>query len=119
MSSRVLVLPALQELEELLCSPLLEETHERTLDRLHLRGRHLGDLAITIDEAACDLLELEVAGDVGVDENLGQLSRRDDELGDEVDGVVTVAAQVFWGRLVWPELAIQLRTVVSARGLAI
>ena len=74
MSSRVLVLPALQELEELLRPPLLEETHERALDSLHLRARHLGDLAIAVHETTGDLLELQVASDVGVDENTGQFS---------------------------------------------
>ena len=74
MSSRVLVLPALQELEELLRPPLLEETHERALDGLHFRARHLGDLAIAVHETTSDLLELQVASDVGVDENTGQFS---------------------------------------------
>ena len=76
--SRVLILPALKELEELLRPPLLKQTHEGTLHRLHLRARNLRDLAITIHEAARNLLELEVASDIGVDENARELSRGDD-----------------------------------------
>ena len=107
-SSRVLVLPALKELEELLCPPLLKETHKRALDRLHLRTRHLGDLAIAVDITAGDLLELEVPSDVGVDEDASELSRGDDELGNEIDGVVAVAAEVLGDSLIGPELAVEL-----------
>ena len=81
-SGRILILPALEELEELLRPPLLKETHKRALDRLHLRRGDLGDLAIAIHEAAGDLLKFEIAGDVGVHQDLGQLARRDDELGN-------------------------------------
>ena len=108
MGSRVLVLPVLQELEELLRSPLLKETHERTPHSLHLVTGDLRDLAITVDEAASDLLELEIPSDFGVYEDLGELARRDDELGDEIYGVVAVAAELGrWGLLI-PELAIKL-----------
>ena len=108
MRSRVLVLPALQELEELLRSPLLEETHKGAPDRLHLRAGHLGDLAIAVDEAARDLLKLEVARHVRVHEDARQLARRDDELRDEVHRVVAVAPQLGRRRLVGPELAVEL-----------
>ena len=107
--SRVLVLPVLKELEELLRSPLLEETHEGALDRLHLRAGYLGDLAIAVDKAARDLLELEVAGDVGVDQDASELSGSDDELRNEIDGVVTVAAKIRRDGLVGSELAVELR----------
>ena len=107
--SRVLILPALKELEELLRPPLLKQTHEGTLHRLHLRARNFGDLAITIHEAARDLLELEVAGDIGVNENARKFSRGNDELGNEIDGIVAIAAEVLRGRLVGPELAVKLR----------
>ena len=116
MGSRVLVLPALEELKELLRPPLLKETHERALQRLHLVTGNLGDLAIAVDERAGDLLELEIAGDISVDEDLGELARRDDELRDQVDGVVAVASQLSRRILVWPELAVQLSwTRASAR----
>ena len=108
MSCRILVLPTLKELEELLCPPLLKETHERTLDRLHLRARDFGDLAIAVDEAARDLLELEVARHVRVHEDARQLAGRDDELGDEVDSIVTVTSKFGRRRLIWPEFTVEL-----------
>ena len=74
MGGSIFIFPSLQELEELLRPPLLEETHERALDSLHLRARHFGDLAIAVHETTGDLLELQVASDVGVDENTGQFS---------------------------------------------
>ena len=107
-SGRILILPALEELEELLRPPLLEQTHEGTLHRLHLRARNLRDLAITIHKAARNLLELEVASDIGVDENACELSRGDDELGNEIDSVVAVATEILGHSLVGPELAVQL-----------
>ena len=107
-SSGILILPPLKELKELLRPPLLKEAHERATDSLHLVTWHLGDLAITVDEAACDLLELQVTSHVGVDEDLGQLARGDDELWDKVNGVVAVASKLSWGRLIWPELAVEL-----------
>lgn len=105
---RVLVLPSLQELEELLGPPLLEETHERALDGLHLGRGDLGDLAIAINVATGDLLEFKVSGDVRVHEDLGELARRNDELGDEINGVVAVATK-FGGRfLIGAEFAPEL-----------
>ena len=108
MSGGILVLPVLKELEELLRSPLLEQAHERTPDGLHLVTWDLGDLAITIDEAASDLLELKVASDFGVDEDLRELARRDDKLGDEIHGVVAVTTELGGRGLLIPELAIEL-----------
>ena len=107
-SGRILILPALEELEELLRPPLLKKTHERALDRLHLRAGDLGDPAIAVDETACDLLELEVTGDIGVDEDASELSRGDDELGNEIDGVVAVAPKVLGDGLIGSELAVEL-----------
>ena len=107
--SGVLVLPVLEELKELLRPPLLKQAHERALESLHLIAGDLGDLAIAVDEAARDLLELEIASDVGVNEDLGQLSSGDDEFGNEVDCVVSVTPQLSRRALVWPELAVQLR----------
>ena len=109
MRRRVIVLPVLQKLEKVLCAALLEEAHERALDGLHLGAGDLGDLAIAVDEAAGDLLELEVAGDVGVDEDAGELARRDDELGNEIDGIVTVTSQLLRDGLIGPELAVKLK----------
>ena len=108
MSGRVFVLPALQELEEFLGTPLLKETHERALHGLHLVTGDLRDLAIAVHKAARDLLELKVPSDIGMDANLGQFTGCDDELGDQVHRVVAIAAKICRGCLVWPELAIEL-----------
>ena len=108
MSSRVFVLPALQELKKLLCPPLLKETHKWTLHGLHLRTGDLADLAIAIDEATCDLLELEVTRHIGMDEDASELARSDDEFGYEIDSVVAVAAKVLRRRGAIPELAVEL-----------
>ena len=108
MGSRVLILPALKELEELLRPPLLKQTHEGTLHRLHLRAGNLGDFAIAEDETARDLLELEVPNDIGVDKDLGKFTRGNDELGDEIDGIVPIPAEIRrWG-LVRTEFAVEL-----------
>ena len=112
MGSRVIVLPVLEELKELLRAAFLKETHERATNGLHLCAGNLRDLAVTEDEGASDLLELEVARDIGVDEDLRELARCDDELGHQVHGVVTVTAELGRGRLVGAELAVELDTVV-------
>ena len=114
MGRRVLVLPVLQELKELLCAALFKDPHKRTPDGLHLSAGNLRDPAVAVDEAAGDLLELEITSDIGVDEDLGQFSRGDDELGHEVDGVVTVASKVCWGFDTGPEFAVELANVSGA-----
>lgn len=118
MRSGVIILPVLQELEKLLRPPLLKEAHERAPDSLHLVTRDLRDLPVAVHEAARDLLELEVPGDVGVHEDLGELARGDDELGDQVHGVVAVAPQLGGRRLVRPELAVQLPSTSTSRTIS-
>lgn len=86
MRNRIIVPPVLQKLKELLGPPLLEQPHQAASHGLHLGRGHLGDAPVPVDEGSCDLLELEVSEDVGVDEDLCELSRCEDELGDEVDG---------------------------------
>lgn len=107
----ILILPPLQKLKELLCPSLLKETHERTLDSFHLSARDLGDLTVPINKASSDLLELEVSGDIGVDEDLGQLSRCNNELWNQINCVVAVPAKLSGRALVWPKLAVQLGVV--------
>jgi len=67
MSSRILVLPSLQELEELLCTSFLKKTHQRTPDRLQFSTRDLRNPAISVDETTSDLLEFQVTSDIRVD----------------------------------------------------
>jgi hypothetical protein len=109
-SSRIFVLPSLKELEELLGTALLEEAHEWALDSLHLSAGNLGDFAISVDEATSDLLELEITSNISVDKDLCEFARGDDELGNQVYGVVAVASELGRGFLVRAELAIKLAT---------
>lgn len=110
MRRSIFVLPPLQELEELLRASLLEQAHEWTLDSLHLCARNFGDLAVAVYKTTSDLLELEVPRHIGVNENLGELARCDDEFGDEINGVITIAPKLGWCCLVCLELAVQLAT---------
>lgn len=108
MSGGILLLPVLNKLKELFRATLFKQAHEGGLDGLHLGAGDLGDLAIAVNERTRDLLELEVTSDIGVDEDVGQFTRRDDELGDQVDRVVPVASQL-GGGLGIAEFAIQLK----------
>ena len=105
---RVVIFPSLEKLEELLRSTFLKEAHQRTSDRLHLGAWHFGNPAIAVDKTACDLLEFEIARDIRMDKDLGKLPRGDDELGDKIDGVVAIAAQLFRCLLSRPEFAPEL-----------
>ena len=108
MGGRIVISPPLKELKEFLRPALLKQTHKWAADSFQLVAWDLGDLAITIDEAACDLLELEVAGDVGVHKDLGQFSRCHDELGYQIHGIVAIASELRGRGLVGPELAVEL-----------
>jgi len=114
MGSRVLVFPVLQELKELFGAALFKDAHERAPDSLHLSAGNLRDSAVAVHEATGDLLELEITSDVGVDEDLGQFTGRDDEFGHEVDGVVAVASKVCGGFDAGPEFAVELGVVSGA-----
>lgn len=112
MSSGVLVLPVLKELEEFLCPSLLEQTHQRTLDCFHFSARNLGDSPIAIHETSGDLLELKIASDIGVDKDLRELSGCDNEFWDKVNSVVSVTAEFRRWLLSRTELAIELSKVL-------
>lgn len=92
-SRRVVLSVGLHELEELLGPALLEETHQGAANGLHLCGGDLGDLAVAVNIRTGDLLELEVARDVGVSQDLDQLTIGHHELGDQVDVVVAVLSK--------------------------
>lgn len=74
---------------EALHPSLLEDTHQRRAQGLGGVGGDLGHSGLgtgaLLDEAAGDLLELEITGDVGGNEDVGQLAGRHEELGDQVD----------------------------------
>lgn len=108
MRCRIVVSPTLKELEELFGAPLLKQAHKRTLDSLHLCTRDFGDLAISEDKATGDLFELEVASDIGVNKDLSELSRCDDEFGNKIDGVISVSSKLCRGSLIGSKFAIEL-----------
>jgi hypothetical protein len=91
---RILVIPILQELEEFLRATLFKNTHQWAFDCLHLRAGNLRDLAVTIDEAARDLLELEITCDISMHEDLREFSGCYDELWDEIDGIIPVTTKL-------------------------
>jgi len=72
--NRIVISPSLEELEELLRPPFLEQTHKWTGESLHLCAGNLGDPTIAVDEATRDLLELEISCNVGVHQNFGKLA---------------------------------------------
>jgi hypothetical protein len=76
LSRKILLLVSLNPQEEVPCATLLEKTHEGRTDGLRLGRGDLGDPAVAENEGSGDLLELEVAGHVGVDEHLGHLAVR-------------------------------------------
>jgi hypothetical protein len=105
---RVGIRPALNPFEELLETPLLKQTHQRAPKSFRLVARDFGDPSVAKDIGAGNLLELEIPGDVGVDEDAGELAVGHHELGNEVDGVVAVAAQFARRFLALAELAVEL-----------
>lgn len=56
----------LNPLEKLLRPPLLEQTHQRTPDGLHLGRRYFRDPSISEDVRSRDLFEFEVPSHVRV-----------------------------------------------------
>jgi hypothetical protein len=108
MGGRIFILPVLQELEEFLRPALFEETHQWAFDCLHFGAGNLGDLAVAIDEAARDLLELEVASDISVHEDFREFSGCDDELWDEIDSVIPITTEPGGGSLICSELSVEL-----------
>src|SRR5882762_9164260 len=110
MGTGVFIFPSLQELEELLRAAFLEEAHQWALEGFYLRARDLGYPAVTIYEASRDLLELEIASDIGVHEDLRKFTRGNDEFGHKVDSVVSVAPELGGRGLIRTEFAIKLRT---------
>ena len=96
--SRVALLERANPLEEAPRPPLLEKTHKRRPQSLAGIRRNPGDSCLgtlaLLHETASNLLELEVSGDVGGHEDVGQLAGGHEQLGDQVD-VPVVGAAVF------------------------
>lgn len=112
MGGRVLVPPVLQEFKELLRAAFLEQAHESRANGFHLGRGDLCDATIAVYVGSCDLLEFEVASDVGVDEHLCELSVGHHVFGDQVDCVVAVPAEVRRGALARAELVVELWTAM-------
>ena len=95
---RIIDVESANPLDEALHPALLEDAHEGRLQGLGGIGRDLGDGSLgagsLLHEAPRNLLELEVSGDIGGDEDVGQLAGGHEELGDQVD-VPVVGAAVF------------------------
>lgn len=106
-------------LYEGLHASLLEDAHKRGLESLASIGRDLGNgglgASALLDVAAGDLLELEVSGDVGGDEDVGQLARGHEELGNEVDVPVVEAAILLPGLLALGVVAMLLEELLCIR----
>lgn len=76
--SRIFGVKGAYPLDECLHATFLEDSHEGRLESFASSGRYFGDggfgRTTLLDVAASYLLELEVSGDVGRDENVGELS---------------------------------------------
>ena len=107
-------------LDEGLHPALLEDAHEGRLESLasirgDLSNGSLGARAL-LNVAAGDLLELEVTGDIGGDEDIGQLARGHEELGNEVDVPVVDSAVLLPGLLASLVVAILLEELYVEKG---
>lgn len=99
-------------LNEGLHPALLEDTHQRGLEGFASIGWDLGDGGLgtgtLLDVAASNLLELEVTSDVGRHEDVGQLARGHEELGDQINVPVVHTAVLLPGLLAGLVVAILL-----------
>lgn len=114
-SSGVIILPVLNELEEFLGSPLLKKAHQGRFDCFQFGGGDLGDLSIPVDEATGDLFEFEVFGDLRVDQDACKFTRSDDKLWYQIDVIVPVPAKVGRHGLVWTKFTVELGEVDMLR----
>lgn len=112
--SRIFILPILQEFEEFLRTALFKETHQWAFDCLHLGAGNLRDLAVTVDEAARDLLELEITSDISMHEDLREFSGCYDELWDEIDGIISVTTKRGGSLLIPAEFSKELLTEIGS-----
>ena len=124
MRRRIILLESSNPLEELLRPAFLKQTHQRRPKRLARVGRYLRHRGFRpvslLDVAACHLLELQISGDVGGHEDVGELAVGHEEFRHEVD-VPIVGSTVLlpWLRpfLIVAVLFEELRTVSFTMGL--
>ena len=111
MGGRIIVFPVGNKHHELPQPVLLKKPHQAAGDSLVLRCGHLGDPVAPEHVASSDLLEFEVAGNVGVNEHLGQLAIGHHELGNQVDCIVAITSNVLWRLCPGSELGVELGQV--------
>lgn len=91
---------------------LLKETHQGRFQGFAGVGGDFGYGSLgteaLLDVAAGNLFELEIARDVGGDEDVGQFARRHEELGDEIDVPVVGPTVLFPWLVTFFEVAILL-----------
>lgn len=104
--------------KELAKPAFLKESHQRRCEGLLGRSGDLEDLPRLVHVRTGDALKVQVASDLRVEEHLRQVTGRHDELGDEVDVVVTVLAEV-GGRLSGLELLKQVGQVQTGTVTAV
>lgn len=85
----VVLLQILNVEEEVAETTLLEDPHEVGVESLLVVSGHFGDFPGLVHVAAFDRLELEVASDARVDEQLDELPVGHQELRDQVDVPLT------------------------------
>lgn len=90
-------------LNKVLHATLLEDPHKRRPESLCSIGWNLGDGGLgsstLLYVAACYLLELEISGNIGGDENVGKFAGGHEKLGHQVDvPVVQSAVLLPWAR---------------------
>ena len=97
-SARIALIIFTNPLKELLRPSLLEQTHQGRPESFTSIRRDLGHgsfgAATLLNIAPRNLSELEVSGDVGGNEDIGQVAVRHKQLGNEID-VPAVGAAVF------------------------
>lgn len=102
---------------EALHSSLLEDTHQGRAQGLGGIGGDLGDggfrAGVLLDVAAGYLLEFEVAGNISGDEDVGQLARRHEKLGDKVDVPVVGSAVLLPWLVAFREVTILLEQLIA------
>ena len=120
MSFRVVYIEGAYPLDEALHASFLEDAHEWGAESLSSIGGNLGNgglgtLAL-LDEAAGDLPEFQVAGDVGRDQDVGQLAGRHEELGNQVDVPIVGTTVLLPGLLALLEVSIFLEQLHEGKG---
>lgn len=99
MCSRILRVKLSHPLDKVLHAALLKDAHKGRPKSLGGIGGDLGDGGLgsstLLHEAARDLLELEISGNVGGNEDIGKLAGGHEELGHQVDVPVVQPAILF------------------------